>query len=294
LASTLSHPMAIPSASPRPEILRDVCVVLVRTAGPVNLGMVARLCGNFGITDLRLVAPMTEVDCDDACKFSVNAKPLLLAAPIFPDIRSAVADCGVVVGTSARLRDGQFGEPLVPAQLPPVLAARPAGRWALVFGNESDGLTEDEMRACQIFVRLRHFGEVFSYNLAHAVGILLYALAESAPVAPRPELPQGAPRADVDRFYRYWRHTLERFGYFRRTDVDRFAPKLEHLMGRMHLSTYDLQLLWSMFAQFNYHAFGNRSEPGFDLGTDETALSAESPASDHRGAEDTEGHRGEP
>jgi len=256
--------MAIPTASPLPALMRDMCVVLVRTSGPVNLGMVARLCGNFGITDLRLAAPITEIDCDDARKFSVTAKPLLLAAKVFPDLRSAVSDCGVVVGTSARLRDGMFGEPLLPAHLPAALAVRPSARWALVFGNESDGLTEEEMRCCQLFVRLRHFGDVFSYNLSHAVGILLYALSDyAAELPPAPALPQAVTRAEIDRFYRYWLHTLGRFGYFRRIAEDRFAPKLELLLSRLHLTDYDVQLLWSMLAQFNYHTFGNRADPDF-------------------------------
>ncbi|MEK7412704.1 MAG: TrmH family RNA methyltransferase, partial [Planctomycetota bacterium] len=91
-----------PIASPN---LRGCTVVLVRTQGPINLGMVARICGNFGIDDLRLVAPRCEVNCDDSRKFSTHSRDLLLNAQVFPTLAAAVADCGMVVGTSARFRD---------------------------------------------------------------------------------------------------------------------------------------------------------------------------------------------
>jgi tRNA/rRNA methyltransferase len=241
-----------------PEFLRGICLVLVRTQGPVNLGMVARLCGNFGITDLRIVQPMFEVDCDEARKFSTHARPLLLSAPVYDSLPAAVADCGLVVGTSARVRDGMIGEPLLPEGLPEVFAERPASRWALVFGNEADGLRDDELRCCQAFVRLRHFGDIYSYNLAHAVGIMLYTLAglEALPV-PR-ERKEAVPREELDRFSQYWMNTLDRFGFFRRTTAEHFAPKLQRLLGRLHLTQWDVQVLWGMLSQFHYKTFGDR------------------------------------
>src|SRR4051812_36758052 len=70
-----------PPRSPAPGLLARCRIVLVRTQGPVNLGMVARLCGNLSITDLRLVSPLCEIDCEDARKFSTWGKELLLSAP---------------------------------------------------------------------------------------------------------------------------------------------------------------------------------------------------------------------
>ncbi len=264
VAGTLAPPMVAPPTSPRPGLLRDACLILVRTQGPVNLGMVARLCGNLAIDDLRLVAPLCEVDSPEARMFSTHSRDFMLAAPRFATLAEAVADCGLVVGTSARLRDPLAGLPMLPEDLPGVLRDRPAKRWAIVFGNEADGLSDEEMRCCQAFVRLRTFGANYSYNLSHAVAITLYALATAEPL-PRDETrPDGATRDEVDHLKRYWLHTLERFDYFRRTDRARFTPQLEQLFNRLHLSTHDVQMLWGMFAQMHYVHFGERAAPGHD------------------------------
>lgn len=247
----------------KPAFLETACVVLVRTQGPVNIGMVARLCGNFGITDLRLAQPECEVNCAESRKFSTHAKELLLSAPIFPSLRDAVGDCGLVIGTSARERDVDHGDALLPHEIPALLAKRPPGKFALVFGNEADGLNDDEMHCCQAFVRLKTFGTISSYNLSHAVGILLYAMAASEPAAPAvipADAPPGAPREEIEHLYRYWLRTLERFDYFRRTEQERFEPQLRRLVNRLHLSHHDVQMMWGMLAQYNYFAFGNRSE----------------------------------
>lgn len=241
--------------------LTGACVVLVRTQGPVNLGMVARLCGNLGIGDLRLVAPQCEVNCEEARKFSTHSRELLLHAPVHPDLSAAVADCGLVIGSSARYRDGELGAGLAPHEVPSLLARRPARRWALVFGNEADGLSEAELRCCQAWIHLASFGPNASYNLANAVAITLYAIATAAAPAVPAEVPPGAEREHIEDLYRYWHGTLERFHYYRRTDAERFAPQLRKFLGRLHLTAHDVQVLRGMLAQFNYFAFGSRELP---------------------------------
>ncbi len=253
-------------------------MVLVRTQGPINLGMVARLCGNLGIDDLRLVAPRCEVDCEDARKFSTHSRELLLHAPVFADLARATADCALVVGSSARFRDGELGAGLAPAEIPALLARRPARRWALVFGNEADGLNDEELRCCQAWVHLASFGPNTSYNLANACAIVLYGIATAVP-APPSDQPEAASRAHVEDLYRYWHATLERFQYYRRTDAERFAPQLRKFLGRLHLARHDVQVLRGMLAQFNYFAFGERDAdlPGPPGGDDHPEMAPKPP-----------------
>ncbi len=257
--------MAAPPRSSAPGLLARCRIVLVRTQGPVNLGMVARLCGNLSICDLRLVAPKCEVDCEDARKFSTWGRELLLNAPIHATLDEAVADCGLVVGTSARVRDANLGEPITSRELPAALAARPAAQWALVFGNEADGLSVEELYRCQVLVRLETFGENYSFNLSHAVAILGYGLATSEPAAPRVRDEQdrdeeldAAPREMIDKLMVYWLRTLDRFRYFRRADQAAFEPQFRRMMNRQHWTQHDVQMLWGMLGQMNYHVFGSR------------------------------------
>ncbi|MBA3845704.1 MAG: hypothetical protein H0X45_03540 [Planctomycetes bacterium] len=242
----------------------------MRTQGPVNLGMVARLCGNLSISDLRLVAPKCEVDCEDARKFSTWGRELLLNAPVHATLDEAVADCGLVVGTSARVRDANLGEPITPRELPAALAARPAAQWALVFGNEADGLSVEELYRCQVLVRLETFGDNYSFNLSHAVAILGYALATSEPAPPLPddhvEL-DAAPREMIERLMVYWLRTLDRFRYFRRASQEQFEPQFRRMINRQHWTQHDVQMLWGMLGQMNYQVFGER-DPATPTGGD--------------------------
>lgn len=250
------HPDQVPPP-PSPH-LAGCCLVLVRTQGPVNLGMIARLCGNFGIHDLRLVAPQCTVDCPEARKYATHNREQLLAAPVFPDLASAVADCGLVIGSSARTHERELGPFLTPAEVPAAVAARAAARWALVFGNEADGLRLDELRRCHTWVHLAAFGANVSYNLAVSVALTLYGIATVGHVPPRGEREPVAPQAAVDALYEYWLATLERFRYFRRADPAQFRPLLRRMLQRWGLTMTDVQALRGMLAQMNYVAFGRR------------------------------------
>jgi tRNA/rRNA methyltransferase len=243
-----------------PGPLDHVRVVLVRTQGPVNLGMVARLCGNLGIEDLRLVAPQCEINCPETRMFSTHSKELILNAPVFPDLPSALVGCPLAIGTSARNRDDEYGESLSLSQVPAFVARRHATAYALVFGNEADGLTDEELIHCQGWMHLDTFGPNTSYNLSHAVAITLYNLATvGAPTALVEE--PAANRDAVMHLFQYWLSTLERFQYFRRTDRERFAPQLQRLFNRLDLSEHDVQVLRGMLAQFHHFTFGDRGIP---------------------------------
>jgi TrmH family RNA methyltransferase len=249
------------------RLLDRCCVVLVRTQGPVNLGMVARACGNLGVTDLRLVAPECEVNCPDARKFSTHSRELILNAPVHADLGAALQDCDLAIGSSARNRDSEYGRGMGLHQVPALVAERAARKVALVFGNEADGLNDAELILCQAWMHLDTCGPNTSYNLSHAVAITLYGLATSADLVPAAVAPP-ATRQQVDLLYHYWLGSLERFQYFRRTERDRFAPQLRRLFNRLDLGEHEVQVLWGMLSQFNVFAFGDRGllpgspEPG--------------------------------
>ena len=247
-----------PAVPPPPTALTGACLVLVRTQGPVNLGMIARLCGNLGVTDLRLVAPICEVNCPESRMFSTHSKDLLLSAGVYATIEEATADCGLVIGTSGDFRNSELGSHVRAERVPEVLARRPVAKYALVFGNEADGLTEAELRACQVWIHLDTFGHNISYNLSNAVAITLYVIATASVPTPEPELPPAASREAVARLESYWFETLDRFQYFRRTDPEIFRPLFRKFLGRQHLSDHDAQILRGMLSQFNVVAFNDR------------------------------------
>ena len=157
-------------------------VVLVEPAGPLNVGSVARLCANFGISGLRLVAPRCDPLDPEARRMAVHGLAVLEAARQFPSLEAAIADCVRVVAATGRL-EGPPLPLLPPAEALTWLLERSAGLQgdpvppaALVFGREDRGLANGELLQAG---RLLHIGTGEAYaslNLSHAVAVVLHEL----------------------------------------------------------------------------------------------------------------------
>ena len=185
-----------------------IVVVLVEPAGPLNVGSVARLCANFAIAQLRLVAPRCNPLGEEARRMAVHGQAQLEQAATYPDLASAIADCRRVVATSGRLEREELplegpgsalgwliepeegpGLAIGPGESPslgggpsPAAAQAPV---ALVFGREDRGLSNDELLQAGKILRLESSADYASLNLSHAVAICLHELRRiPAAVAP--------------------------------------------------------------------------------------------------------------
>lgn len=242
----------------------DVAIILCRVQGPINVGMIARLCGNFGVPDLRLVDPQCELDGDDARRFANHAQDLLKRVRIFPDLSAALADRQLAIATTARTRDERFPAARSLAAVQEDLQSCPVERLALVFGNEAHGLNNHELSECPWHCHLETPGDYPSYNLANAVAIVGHQLLCDR----QPQPPAQRPAADaalVRRLEQYWLESLERFNHFRgnRRRAD-FAPHFRQLLHRLKLDKEDATTLFACLAQFNYFTFGDKYTPTTD------------------------------
>ena len=118
-------------------------------------------------------------------------------------------------------------------------------RLALVFGNEADGLNNDELGQCQACLQLPMPGDFKSFNLSHAVAITLFMLHQEPPIKSTTET--LATQHELLGLERIWLDALEKHGFFRRAERQRFAPKLQRLINRLHISPKDVQGLYGMF-----------------------------------------------
>jgi len=146
-------------------------VVLVRPQLAENIGATARAMVNFGATDLRLVDPR-DFDAAHAARMACDGRDILVQARIFPDLKSALADCAYTIATSRRLRR---------IKIPPITPREAAGRLAgygnetvaLVFGAEQAGLTNDELFVCDAASTIPTT-DSGSLNLGQSVIVYLY------------------------------------------------------------------------------------------------------------------------
>ena len=173
-----------------PEELDRLRVVLVSTRNPLNIGAAARAMSNFGFMHLRVVNPY-EAAFREA-RSAVGASALLAGAQEYAKVAEAVADCTLVVGTTAvgirelhhSLRRLESGAKLIRKHLA-------SGRVALLFGSEKIGLTNQQLSHCHWLMRIPTRGEHISMNLGQAVAVCLYELIRNSNPAAYSQNDQG-------------------------------------------------------------------------------------------------------
>lgn len=159
------------------ERLARIRIVLVEPSHPGNIGAAARAMKAMGLTQLALVNPR-EFPAAAATARASGADDLLVNARLFASLAEAVADCGVVVGTTARTRHLEW--PLISPREVATWVITPGAQAALIFGREQSGLSNLELALCQRVVRIPTNPDFSSLNIAQAVQICAYELRLAA------------------------------------------------------------------------------------------------------------------
>ena len=153
----------------------DIRVVLVETSHPGNVGAVARAMKNMGLSELVLVRPKSFPDPEASARAS-GATDVLERARVVPDLLAGIADCGLVVATTARDRDPAVRVLDVREAAVRVVETAARGPVALLFGNERIGLTNEELAHAHLLLRIPANPEYSSLNLAMAVQLVAYEI----------------------------------------------------------------------------------------------------------------------
>ncbi len=239
-----------------PEVLLSrIRVVLCRPSHPGNIGAAARAMKTMGLSKLYLVTPKQFPD-PEADTRATGAVDLLQDAKIVASLKDALVGTNFVVGLSARQRD------LGPAVGAPretvarLLAEAEHGEVALVFGNETVGMTNDEILHCHAAVTIPTNPDFSSLNLGAAVQVLCYecrmgAFGERPPVAANGVTPFASPAAtheEVEGLYGHLEALMTETGFFNPEQPGRLLPKLRRLFGRVRLETDEINILRGILA----------------------------------------------
>jgi len=229
-----------------------LCVVLVRTRNPLNVGAAARAMTNFGFSDLRLVevfAPSLE-----EARSAVGAAELLKTARTFHAIAEAVADCNLVVGTTAG-RNRELRQPIhdLPVFAPRIRQTLASGKVALLFGSEKTGLSNEELSYCHELLRIPTTNANVSMNLGQAVAVCLYQLrvgeALAIAAAPDVDLPDGE---QLERISHLLLEVLVESDFTQPHTHAAVEDKVRRLIRRMQLSSEDAELWLGMLRQIRW------------------------------------------
>ncbi len=258
------------SADNRLSALSNVRVVLVHTSHPGNIGGTARAMKNMGLDQLVLVQPK-RYPHEDAVWRAAGAVDVLDKIRIVDTLEEAVADCSLVVGTSARGRripwpltePRDCGERLV--------SEASAHQVAMVFGREDRGLTNEELQICNLHVHIPTNPEYSSLNLAMAVQVLSYelrlaALSASGKTGSETMNDWDRPLAtveDMQRFFVHLEETLVQIGFLKPKAPKQLMTRLKRLFHRVRMDDMEMNILRGILTATQA---AEQAEPGASRG----------------------------
>jgi tRNA/rRNA methyltransferase len=236
-----------------PLLTGGPAIILVAPQLMENVGMAARAMANFGLSEMRLVAPRDDFPSRAATQFAAGAAYVLEGARVFPTLEEATADLSYLVATTARERGQEkpVDGPEEGAQR--LLAAEAQGiKAGILFGRERSGLSNEDVAQADRILTFPVNPAYASINLAQAVLLVGYSLMQASggplPFATQPRS-RPANKQEFNAFYAHLDQELEVSGFFR-SDEKRvlMARNLRNIFQGLQLSQQDLQTLHGMVA----------------------------------------------
>jgi TrmH family RNA methyltransferase len=222
--------------------------VLVETSHPGNIGAVARAMKNMGVMELVLVKPK-EFPHPDATARAAGADDLLASCRVVETLPEAIADCGLVLATTARTRD-QYFRVLEAREAATRLVAEArsgSGGVAVLFGTERFGLSNEQLQAAHALLRIPANPDYASLNIAMAAQLIAYEIrmAQHEPgmyLAPR-EAPLATPE-QMERFYTHLQQVMEEVGFRDRTQLGTsLIGRIRRMFTRAELDGNEVNIL---------------------------------------------------
>lgn len=229
-------------------------IILVRPQLGQNIGKAARAMLNFGLTEMRLVAPRDGWPNPDAGPAASGADAVLEGATVYRTTAEAIADCSLVYASTVRRRDL-----VIPVSAPEEMAREihaTGGKTAILFGPERSGLETEDVALANRIVTVPINPDFGSLNLAQAVILLAYEWSRGAelsqPTAKEMEVP--APMADLEGLIGQLEGSLEKAGYFFPADrVQATKNTLRTILTKPQWSTREIQALRGVIRALSEH-----------------------------------------
>ena len=236
-------------ADPLASLLANVRIVLVNTQFPGNIGAAARAMKNMGLSQLYLVAPQ-DYPSEKALWRAANALDVLDHAKVVATVDEAIADCGLVLGTSARERSIPW----------PLLTAREAGERttheaavhpvAILFGREDRGLTNEELHRCHCHLHIPGNPDYSVLNVATAVQVVAYEIRQAAlavheaptTISTEWDIKPATSQA-LEYYFEHLEQTMVDIGFHNRDNPRQTMARLRRLYYRIRPDEMELAIL---------------------------------------------------
>jgi TrmH family RNA methyltransferase len=222
----------------------DIRIVLVAPSHPGNIGAAARAMKNMALTSLVLVQPK-EFPHPEASARAAGADDVLAAARVVGSLGEALEGCGFIAATTARERDQYFRVVDPRAAAARIVAAARRSPAAVVFGAERTGLTNEELEAAHVLLRIPASEAYPSLNLAMAVQLVAYELYRARAVAAaEPAGVRLATAAELQQLYAHFAEVLDEIDFKDRTESGtHLMSRIRRLLQRAELDHNEANIL---------------------------------------------------
>lgn len=234
--------------------LDNIRIVLVNPIYGGNVGSVCRAMANMGLSDLALVTPMN-LNMEEARRMACHATDILESRTEFATLAEAVADCGSVMGTTAR--GGLYRQHAkTPREwAPKAVEVAKTGKVAMLFGREDNGLSNEELAICTQIIQIPTTDEFKSLNVAQAVLVCCYEIfLATGTYEPLMEKSPEASSEVRERMFEMWRETLLEIGFMKDDKADHMMQGVRRIFSRGTLTVDDVRILMGIIKQTRWAA----------------------------------------
>lgn len=236
------------------DMLARVAVVLVHPKYPENIGAAARAAVNMGLSRLIVVRD-EEPDRERMLMMATHkAAHLIEKLERYENLAQALASFSFVLGTTAREGRKRRIESTPRVVIKDLIPLLTNNNIALVFGPEHRGLTNDDLKYCQMTVTIPT-ADFSSLNLAQAVAILCYELYDGVTRSPDStrNLPRLAATRELEGMYEHLELLLNRIGFLRTADTTYWMRNIRRFLGRLELRAKEAKIIRGFCRQFLWH-----------------------------------------
>ncbi len=237
----------------------QICVVLVNTSHPGNIGATARAMKNMGLGKLTLVQPV-DFPSGVAVGRAVSAVDILDNARVVSSLQEAVEDCGLVIGASARSRNIPW--PMVSPEQCAQKAVTEASvnKVALVFGREDAGLNNEELQLCHFHVQIPADPNYSSLNLSAAVMVICYEVRKAAlALTEQPAIGEDefwdqekANGEQVEHFYTHLERVMIAIKFHDPENPRQLMPRMRRLFSRIRIDVMEMNILRGILSNIEW------------------------------------------
>ncbi len=232
-----------------------VKIILVETSHPGNIGSVARAMKTMGFDNLNLVNPKCKVN-EISYAMASNAGDVLDNLKIYQDIHEAISECKYVMGSTARQRDIPI-EIINPRELAKRAKYKSFENFALLFGNESRGLTNEQLSLCSAGIHIPSNKEYTSLNIAASVQVILYELLVeseySASNINKIAKNNTATNKTFNSFLQHMDKVLKDINFIK-DDRPMISRKINHIFKKADLSEEEINILRGILSAIENHS----------------------------------------